>query len=242
MTNPVIQKLRQGAALSARDEALVLEALNVTVSEAAGVDLREEGDSSDGLLFMLEGFACRYKVVEGGGRQIVSLLLPGDFCDVHASIPHEMDHSIATLSRCKLAVVQRPTVTTWLTNAPTVRRAFEWATLVDEAILREWLVNLGARGAFSRIAHLFCELRVRLQAVGIGDALGFPLPMTQEELSHMLGLSVVHVNRVLGRLRTDGLATFRGGHVLVPDGERLIAAAGFRPNYLHLPPREAAAA
>ena len=181
----------------------------------------------------MDGFACRYKLRANGSRQIMAYLVPGDFCDLHVFILREMDHTIATLSPCRVVDIPRERILE-LTERSALARALWWATLVDEATLREWLVNIGARSAEERIAHLLCELLLRLRVVGLADGAEYELPITQAELADTMGLSSVHVNRVLQRLRGDGLITLKGKQLVIPDPDRLIAFSGFTPNYLHL--------
>jgi CRP-like cAMP-binding protein len=160
-------------------------------------------------------------------------LVPGDFCDLHVFILKEMDHSIATLSRCTVVKIPRQCILE-LTERPAIARALWWAALVDEATLREWLVNIGARPAEQRLAHLLCELLSRLRVVGLADGGQYELPVTQQELGDTTGMSNVHVNRVLQRLRRDGLITLKDKNLVILDVNRLNAFSGFTPNYLHL--------
>jgi CRP-like cAMP-binding protein len=150
---------------------------------------------------ILDGFACRYKVLPEGTRSIVAYLLPGDMCDWHAFILKEMDHSVATLSPCQVVAIPRSTVLEVTDKYPAITRALWWIALVDEAVLREWIVSLSRRSADQAIAHLFCELLVRLEAVGLRVANGFEFPVTQSDLADTVGLSAVRVNRVLQELR-----------------------------------------
>lgn len=186
----------------------------------------------------MEGFACRYKLLPDGRRQIMAFLVPGDFCDLHVAILGEMDHSIGTSWGCTVVDIPRSTVDDLTANHPRITRALWWATLVDEATLREWLVNMGQRDADRQTAHLFCELLVRLQAVGRASADGFEFPITQEDLADTLGVTSVHVNRVLQEMRGKGLIEWKSKRLRIPDVERLKAFAGFDPKYLHLGRRE----
>lgn len=172
-------------------------------------------------------------MLEDGTRHILAYLVPGDFCNVHVFILKEMDHGIAAVSRCKVMDIPRGQVLE-MTERPALSRALWWSSLVDEAMLREWLVNIGARPAEQRVAHLFSELLLRLRAVGLVEDNRYELPVTQQDLAETLGLSSVHVNRVLQRLRADGLIALKGGSLLIPDVGRLRALSGYNPNYLHL--------
>ena len=232
MQGPVVRKLKGYVDLSVGDVALIEGATAYKSSVTSGTDLVREGEAPNGVLVVCEGILARYKQLPDGERQIVAFLLPGDFCDVNASLFKEMDHGITEIGPCLVVTVPRSTFQGWMSTSDAIKQAVEWATLVDEAILREWLVNIGARNAPERTAHLFCELRERLRSVQHIDN-SFPLPLAQVELGHALGLSVVHVNRTLGKLRTNGLATSKYGQVTSPDFKRLASYAGFKPNYLH---------
>lgn len=170
----------------------------------------------------------------------MAFLVPGDFCDLHVAILGAMDHGIATLSGCTVVDIPVLTVEDLTSNHARINRALWWATLVDEGILREWLVNMGRREAPQRLAHLFCELLVRLQTVNLAKDDSYDLPLTQSELGDTLGLSSVHVNRSLQGLRSQGLLTFERGRLSILDVPRLALFAGFDRSYLHLDQRQPA--
>ena len=192
-----------------------------------------EGDAPSDVHLVLEGFACRYKVLPNGQRSIFAYLVPGDFGDLHIFILKAIDHGIATLSPCTIVDIPRERVLEML-ERPAIARALWWATLVDEATLREWLVNVGRRDAEAGLAHLFCELLLRLKSVGLAIGGEVTLPLTQEELGDTLGLSTVHVNRSLQALRAKGIIFFKDRRLVIPDVDRLRAMCHFNPNYLHL--------
>lgn len=241
MKNILIRKLEAFGPLS-EDDRLLLDSVVCEPRQAAPrTDLIREGDAPSNVHLILEGFACRYKIIPDGTRQIVAYLVPGDFCDLHVFILKAMDHSIATLSRCKVIDIPRPRVLE-LTERPALARALWWATLVDEATLREWLVNIGTREAPERIAHLLCELHLRLKTVGLANGNSYELPVTQGELGDTVGLSTVHVNRSLQKLRDAELITLKGKHLVILDAKRLGEFSGFNPNYLHLAERVGATA
>jgi CRP-like cAMP-binding protein len=186
----------------------------------------------------MRGFACRYKVLESGLRHITGFLVPGDMCDFHVTILGQMDHSVAALSDCTI-VDLTPEAVALLTSHPQILRALWWSTLVNEAVLRAWLVNIGGRPAAQRMAHLLCEWITRLDAIGLAENGACPLPLTQEDLGQTLGLSGVHANRTLQQLRRRGLVTVRGKTLTVLDMARLMAFAEFDPAYLQLGARGA---
>ncbi|WP_198959228.1 Crp/Fnr family transcriptional regulator [Bradyrhizobium canariense] len=137
-----------------------------TRQERSGLRRRiKEGDSPADVHLVLSGFACRYKLLPSGDRQIMAWLVPGDICDLHVSILGEMDHAIGTLTPCQIAFLPRHVIEELTSGGGTLTRALWWATLVDEAVMREWLVGIGRRPPDRRIAHLFCELHLRLASV-----------------------------------------------------------------------------
>ncbi|MDR7040608.1 CRP-like cAMP-binding protein [Methylobacterium sp. BE186] len=227
-------KLERGAVLSDADRG-TLEILCARTREVeARQDLIREGERPEVVHLVMSGLASRYKVLPDGKRQILAFLIPGDFCDLHVAILGFMDHSICTLSPCTMVAISSESIADLTLNHPRITRALWWATLVDEGILREWLTGMGQRSSEAQTAHLFCELLVRLQAVGLAAPNSFPLPLTQNELADALGISAVHMNRTLQQLRTDGLIVLAKGVLTVPDVARLQAFAHFNPNYLHL--------
>jgi CRP-like cAMP-binding protein len=238
MLNPFFQKLNLGAALTDEDRQVLGQVTADVRQVGPHVDLIRSGDTPDVVHLILKGFACRYKILPDGQRQIMAYLVPGDLCDLHVAILGTMDHSVATLTPCKVVCIPRRTVAELTEHHGRINRALWWATLVDEATLREWLVNIGRRPADRQLAHLFCELLLRLQAVGLAPENRYELPMTQAELGDTLGLSAVHVNRMLQQLRADGLIALKGGSLTINDVERLKEFAGFDPTYLHLTRRD----
>ena len=230
--NPLVAKLRTVTDLSA-DDVAALDGICENAREiGARRNIIREGDRPDHVHLVVEGWAARYKLLPDGARQITAFLIPGDFCDLHVTILGEMDHSIAALTRAKVAFISRRRMDE-LIDRPAVAKALWWATLVDEAVLRAWIVNVGRRDAFEAIGHLMCELFVRMKHVGLVEDHSFELPLTQEEIADSLGLTPVHVNRVLQRLRADGLISLKRGSLEILDYGRLQKVSGFNPNYLH---------
>jgi CRP-like cAMP-binding protein len=233
MRSRLIRKFENLAPLSAEDKIL-LERITANVREVdAKVDLIREGEAPTDVHLILDGFACRHKITADGRRQIMAFLVPGDFCDIHVFILKEMDHSVATLSTCHVVDISRSQILAML-ERPSLARALWWSTLVDEATLREWLLNIGQREAPQRIAHLLCELLLRLRAVGLADLDGYELPITQAELAETIGVSTVHVNRSLHTLREAGLITLTSKQLVILDAKGLVEFSGFERNYLHL--------
>lgn len=232
--NPVVRKLEIGAALSDADRRAIARLWAQERSFGAREDVIREGEAPEAVRVVLSGFACRYKLLPDGARQIVAWMIPGDWCDLHGMVPDRMDHGIATLSPCRIAYLPHAEVDAMISAPTGLARALRWSTLVDEAILREWIVGMGRRSADKQLAHLICELLFRLGAVGLVSEGSFDFPITQEELADTVGMSPVHVNRVLQHLRGDGLIRLRGKTMTVLDEKRLCELAGFNPGYLHL--------
>jgi CRP-like cAMP-binding protein len=232
--NAFIRKLECYTPLTPEQKRLLEDVSGRTRIVARHTDLILEGDKPDDVLLILEGFAYRYKILPDGDRQILAFLVPGDFCDLHVALLKEMDHSIATLSDCAVVDIPKETVIDLTENQPGLARALWWTSLVDEAILREWLANMGQRESDKRIAHLLCEIHLRLKTVGLADDHSFEFPVSQQELGDTMGITVVHANRSLKVLRDKGLAIMKGTSVEIPDLQKLRAFGDFNPNYLHL--------
>lgn len=194
-----------------------------------------ERDFPDCVHVVLEGFACRYKILAASGRRpILDFLLPGDLCDAHPDVGAAMDHSIGTLTTCRVAFIPREALWDLARRFPAIARALSWSALVEESVAREWLVNIAARPADQRIAHLLCEICARLQAVGLSDRGRYPLPITQLDLADATGLSLVHANRMLQRLRAAKLVVWRSDELTLPQPAQLARYCGFESDYLHL--------
>lgn len=230
----LIRKLSTIVKLSSADKAdLAALPLNVRLV-AADVDIVREGERPTQCCLLLDGFACRYKILPNGGRQIFSFHIPGDIPDLQTLHVEVMDHSLGTLVPTRVAFIPHAALSELMARNPNILAACWRDTLIDAAVFREWLAGVGRRTAYQRIAHLLCELAVRLQSVGLGDPDGFELRVTQAELGDSLGLSTVHVNRVLQDLRSEALIASRGRYMAIRDWEGLKSAGEFDPNYLHM--------
>jgi CRP-like cAMP-binding protein len=204
----------------------------------ARTDLIREGDKPGPGFVILEGWACRYKLLREGTRQITAFLMPGDTCDLHGSLSTYIDHSIGTLTTARIALVPRGILQTLVETRPDISRAYLWNQLVDQETLRAWIVSIGRRNALERVAHLMCELHARARNVGLTNGDSFELPLTQTVIGDAVGLTPIHVNRVLRKLRIGGALTL-SGNLVIADIAKLITVAGFDDNYLHLRGTEA---
>lgn len=230
----LVRKLETFAELSEEEKRALQEAAGPLRSYASHEDLIREGDQSNGVPVVISGFACRHKMLPDGRRQIIGYFLPGDMCDARVFILKRMDHTISTLSPTTICLLPRDAILDLTSRYPRITRAFWWNTLVEEAIVRQWLVNIGQRTALERLAHLFCEIYVRLQVVGLATQAGCEFPVTQSELADTVALSTVHVNRTLKELRRVGLVSMSSKSLLIHDPAGLRALAMFDPGYLHL--------
>ena len=234
MVEPLIAKLERRDRLS-HEEKRVLEAAVTRVRDVrADEDILREGDRPSESTLLLEGFAARYKVLSNGRRQITALHVTGDYVDLHSFLLKPLDHGVVALTPCRLALVPHSAIEKITENHPHLARLLWLSTLIDGAIHREWLTAMGRRSATAHMAHLICELFVRLEAVGQVHDNTIQLPITQSELGDTLGLSTVHVNRVLQELRKEGLIRLRGNALTVLDWDRLQEVAEFTPIYLNL--------
>jgi CRP-like cAMP-binding protein len=197
-------------------------------------DVVLEGDKPVECCLLLEGFLCRYKIVGDGQRQIFSFHIPGDMPDLQSLYLNVMDHSVGALTPSRLAFIPHAAMAALMRERPNLMVAFWRGALIDAAVFREWLAGVDRRSARQRIAHLICEMYVLLDAVDLAPNGRIELPITQAELGDALGLSTVHVNRVLQDLRRDGLIVSEGRFTSVPEWERLAHAGDFDPGYLHL--------
>ncbi|MBR0755637.1 Crp/Fnr family transcriptional regulator [Bradyrhizobium jicamae] len=195
-----------------------------------------DGARSTDCCLLAEGFAFRAKTTFEGQRQVLSLHIPGEIPDLQSLHLHVMDHELVALTPCKVGFIAHEAIRDANQQRPNLAAALWRETLIDSAIFREWIVNVGRRSAAARMAHLLVEMHQRLKAVGLTQDDGFAFPITQAELGDCLGLSTVHVNRTLQSLRKDGLISVERAEFRILDMQGLEFLAGFDPTYLHLNP------
>ena len=240
MANLFITKLRGQGDLPSEDVGLIEAACGNARDVPAGHDLIREGDKPGPVFVVLEGWACRYKLLPEGTRQITALLMPGDCSELYASVLEAMEHSIATLTPCRIAWIDCSRVQELIATRPALMRAFWWMQLVDEDTLRAWIVSMGRRSSVQRVSHLMCELYVRARSVGLTEDGRLEVPLTQLVLADALGLTAVHVSRVLKKLRASGVMDLTGRSLTVTSIAELARVAGFDETYLHRRLRRAA--
>src|SRR5215207_4743205 len=237
--NPLIRKIESIFTLS-DDERQTFEGLPMQVTAVGeNQDIVRQGDHPSRSCLLLSGFACVYKITGAGKRQIVGFSIAGDMPDLASLHLDILDNSVSTLTQCRVGFVTHEALRDLCMRYPRITSAFWRETLIDAAIFREWVTNVGQREAYSRIAHVFCELLVRLRAVGLAEDHTYDLPITQAEFADAIGVSTVHVNRVLQEMRANGLIELSGDRLFVPDWEALKKAGDFDPTYLHLKKEQA---
>lgn len=232
-----LAKLRARDEISAEEEQAVRDAVSGPIEVPADKTIIRAGDLLSHSTFLLDGIGCRYKDLRNGERQITELHVAGDFLDLHSFTLKKLDHNVMTLTPCSIATIEHDKLRTITERFPHLARVYWFATNMDAAIHREWSVSLGRRSAIARLAHLFCEMHVRLGLVGLADDSGYEMRITQTDLAECLGLTAVHINRTLKDLREQGLVEFRSGRVEIGDRAALQRTAEFNPNYLYLEKR-----
>jgi CRP-like cAMP-binding protein len=230
--SPFTRKLSAFVALSVAELAVLERLHQRRRSFVAGRDLVHQGQSGQAAYILSAGWVCSYKIQPDGTRQIVDFQVPGDFLGLRSVLLRTSDHSFEPITDIQAVEVLGSDLLEALANTPRLATAILWAVSRDEAMVVEHLVGIGRRDADARMAHFLLELGARLALVGMGSKKGYGCPLTQYHLADALGLSAVHVNRVLRQLRESGLVTFRDGHVTFDDYGGLVELAAFDPAYL----------
>jgi len=233
----LVHKLRVRDHVSDQEEAILAAAVDRVEDIPAGRTLVVPDTPLTESILLVSGYTARFKDLSDGQRQITDIHIAGDFIDLHGFVLKRLEHHIGTLTPIRAAFVPHAAVQRISEQQPHLLRMLWLSTLIDAAIQRERLLSLGRRSAVARIAHLLCELYVRLELVKEVDGHSFALPVTQLDLADATGLTSVHVNRMLRQLRDEGMLTFRNGIVDIHDLERLKQAAEFDPTYLFLESR-----
>ncbi|WP_429589616.1 Crp/Fnr family transcriptional regulator [Sphingomonas zeicaulis] len=232
--------LARFSALTAEEaQFLRPSALGPLRTAEARYDLIREGEAPRAVFLIVKGWACRYKMLEDGRKQIVGFLVPGDLCDLNNSLLVEMDHSLGAITRVHHVEIAHDVLKRLTEQHPGIARALWIQLLAGLSIQREWTLNLGQRIAIERIGHLFCELFVRMRAVGLAEGGAFELPITQNDIADATGLTAVHVNRTLQELRGRELINLHNRTLRILDFESLSDLSLFSPSYLHMQPEQA---
>jgi CRP-like cAMP-binding protein len=231
-----LKKLKRRTQLSSEEEQAIRSCVAETRRVPADQLLVRSGEELSASMILIDGWLARSKDLSGGERQVTELHVAGDFPDLHGFTLKRLDHDLMTLSDCIVAVVPHERLLQVTEKFPRLARLYWFSTNVDGAITRELALSLGQRSAMARMAHLFCELYVRLNAVGRARADGFEFPLTQRELSECLGLTVVHANRTIQELRRRRLIELVNRQLTILDRRGLEGLAEFDSSYLYLEP------
>jgi len=230
---PLVKRWEKFVAFSEADRAALLSLPYRPRSLGRDQYIVREGEHPQNCCLMLQGFAYRHKVTGEGARQIISIHMPGEFVDLQNSLLGTADHNVQTLTKSEVALVPQTALQDLMARHPAVARAMWIDTLIDSSIFREWVVNVGRRDAQTRVAHLLCELLMRMDLAGLTQEAGYDLPVTQAQLADATGLTSVHVNRVLKALREAGLIALDMRSLRILDLQRLEQVGDFNELYLH---------
>lgn len=220
--------------LSDDEQQAVLSAAGDARTFSAGEDVVTQGQRPSFSTLVVAGVAARYSTVEDGGRQITGLHIAGDFVDLHSFPLQLMDHSVTAITACQVVTFPHRALLDITERFPHLTRVLWLLTLLDGAIHRQWMVTKGRLTADEQMAHFFCEQFVRAQVAGLATSQHYPLPLTQAQFGDALGLSIVHTNRTLQRLRRTGFVEWQNGVVEIADWPALRDMGQFDPTYLHL--------
>lgn len=234
-SNLLTRRIASFVRLSAEDRHALDKVWNgVSRFASAQQDMIHEGDAPGSMRLLVDGWACRYKMLEDGRRQILSFFLPGDICDFNIFVLKHMDHSMMALTPAHYVTLSPQDFENLTLSHPRILQAFWWETLVNASIQREWTVSLGRRSALERMSHLLCELFIRLRLVGLTKDIRCDLPVTQTELADALGLTPVHVSRTMKELRSRQVIRLQNRQLEILDFDMLCQIAMFNADYLHL--------
>ena len=229
----MVRRLERRTPLTEADRSALLSMPHNVKKLSANAHIVRDGDSPEHCCLLLSGFAHRYKLTGEGGRQIISIHVPGEFVDLQNGFLVVADHSVQTLTDAEAAFIPRRAIEEVALASSTIARALWIDTLIDASIFREWVVNVGRRHSVAKVAHLLCEFSLRLEAAGLAANHHYELPMTQEQLADAVGLTSVHVNRVLKQLGDDGLIRRDRRSIVIEDWNRMRQVGDFNERYLH---------
>lgn len=233
MSNAFVRRLQSGTNLQGRDSGTIEDLCHKTRKFSNKKYLARGGEGALSFPVLLSGWAARYQIVRNGGRQITQLLLPGDSFDFDSHSSEDVIDEIVTLCECEVANISYADMDRAIEGSPAICSAMLNYGSKENAIFASWLVSIGRRDAYERMAHLICELHHRLSVDDGGDTDDeFLFPLTQEDLADVLGLTPVHVNRKLQMLRQNDLIRLRSKRLTILNLPALKAIAGFSPSYL----------
>ena len=231
MSQHLLRRIELRDRVSDEERAVIAAAIGPARDVGPNEDIIREGDRPSESTLILEGYTSRQVLTEGG-RQITAIHIPGDFVDLHSFLIKTMDHSITTLTACRIAGVRHSTLREITEQYPHLARLLWLLTVIDAAIHRRWITAMGRQYALGQTAHLLCEMYVRQKETLQTTNATFRMPLTQAKLADALGLSAVHTNRIIRELKEGGFVEWQGDRVTVRDWEGLKELAEFDPTYL----------
>ena len=231
-TSAFSRKLSAFIELTDHESSMMVDVHRRRRNFAVGVDMIHQGQTDQSAFVLASGWACSYKILHDGTRQIVDFQIPGDFLGLRSVLFRVADHNVEPITPVQASEVKRRDLLDAFARSPRLSTAVLWAASRDEAMVVEHLVNIGRRNATERMGHFLLELAARLQLVGLANRAGFNCPLSQYLLADALGLSAVHVNRVLRELREAGMVTFQRGRVAFDDYDALVEFCAFDRSYL----------
>ena len=234
MIDAHLRRLRKRDTISPAEEKAIRGLVAETRRVPAHRCLIREGQPLQQSLLLIEGWLARAVDMESGERLFTEIHIPGDFADLHSFTLKRLDHDIIALTDCTIGVVPHDRLYDLTAKIPHLGWVYWYTTNVDASIHRQWTVSIGGRNALARMAHLICELFIRLEVVGLTDGLSCEFPLTQQQLAAALGLTPVHVNRTLQEIRRRGFIELHDRRLRILDFDALKAAGGFDPSYLFL--------
>jgi CRP-like cAMP-binding protein len=232
----LIRRLRTTSAVDDEDVKTICSlAIDLKVF-APGEYVVRDGQRPTACCLLADGFCIRSKTTWEGRRQILSIHIPGKIPDLQSLYLHVMDHDLVTLTECRLGFIPHTALKDMVRRRPNVAEVLWRDSLVDAAMFRDWIVNVGQRPAASRLAHIVAELRARLKVIGRGEGKRIDIPLTQEQIGEAMGITPIHANRIIKQLRAEGVMEFHRGYITILDKGKLAELAHFDDRYLHLKP------
>lgn len=205
-----------------------------TAEYAKGADIIPDHSRPNSSCLLVKGLAARAVIMEDGTRQLTALHVPGDFVDLHGLLLRTMDHGVVALANCEVTFVPHEDIISVSETAPHLTRLLWTSTTIDAAIQRKMAALLGRHSPLQRLAHLICEIYMRLEIVGLASEGSFEFPVRQHELADIMGISVVHTNRTVQQLRGTNFISWNAATVTVRDMSALEQLAEFDTTYLSL--------
>jgi CRP-like cAMP-binding protein len=230
----VLKRLAWADRLAQEEQDRIVKSVSRVQSFGRGETIVPADVPVDFSSVLLKGLTSRQKLMMSGDRQITAFHLAGDFCDLHTYVLKTLPDSVVAMSECEVAIIPHDQLEKIFRDSYHIARLLWASTLIDASIFRQWIISIGRRSAAARVAHLFCELYLRYNVVGLTRDLSYALPVTQRDLADAVGMSLVHTNKTCAKLRSAGLATFAQRTVTIHDWNKLQNFAEFNPGYLHL--------